>query len=100
MDDDPQMQAAVGREDRRTGSANVTKMLNPSISRNVSSLFRVRYYLSLMLSPMPLYILLACSVYAVCLLKMLVAAIHAPIGYEDPKGFHYGMETLKPDGDL
>jgi hypothetical protein len=48
---------------------------------------------------MPLYILLACLVYAFCLLKVLFAAIDAPIGYEDRKGFHYGMETLKIDAE-
>lgn len=50
-----------------------------------------------MFSPMPLYILLACLVYAFCLLKVFFAAMEAPIGYEDRKGFHYGMESLSVD---
>jgi len=47
-----------------------------------------------MLSLMPFYLHLACVVYAFCLLKVVFAAMDAPIGYEDRKGFHYGMETL------
>lgn len=43
---------------------------------------------------MPLYLVLACALYAICLLKVLFAAMEAPIGYEDRKGFHYGMERL------
>ena len=50
-----------------------------------------------MFSLMPLYILLACLVYAFCLLKVFFAAMDAPIGYEDRKGFHYGMETAGLD---
>lgn len=63
------------------------------------SLFGERYYLNLMLSPMPLYLLLVCVIYAVCLLKVLLSAIEAPIGYEDRRGFHYGMETINVDQD-
>ena len=48
---------------------------------------------------MPIYLLLVCVVYAVCLLKVLLSAIDAPIGYEDPKGFHYGMETVSIDNE-
>ena len=50
-----------------------------------------------MLSLMPLYLFLACSAYAFCLLKVFIAAMDAPIGYEDPRGFHYGMETVSAD---
>jgi hypothetical protein len=50
-----------------------------------------------MLSPMPLYIILASTIYAFFLLKVLFAALDAPIGYEDRKGFHYGMETVNID---
>lgn len=75
----------------------VRKVLIPGISDKASSLFGERYYHDLMFSPMPLYILLACSVYAFCLLKVFLAAMDAPIGYEDRKGFHYGMETVSLD---
>ena len=48
-----------------------------------------------MLFPMPLYLTcVCCVVYAVCLLKVVLAAMDAPIGYEDRKGFHYGMESV------
>lgn len=57
------------------------------------SLFRKCYYLNLMLSLMPFYLLSVCIVYAFCLLKVVFAALDAPIGYEDGKGFHYGMKT-------
>jgi cobalamin biosynthesis protein CobD/CbiB len=50
-----------------------------------------------MLSPMPLYLLSVCAIYAFCLLKLVFAAMDAPIGYEDPKGFHYGLETARVD---
>jgi hypothetical protein len=50
-----------------------------------------------MLSPMPLYITLACVVYVFCLLKVVYAAIDAPIGYEDGRGFHYGIDTADLD---
>jgi len=53
-----------------------------------------------MFSLMPLYIILALSIYAFFLLKMVFSAMEAPIGYEDRKGFHYGMETVKVDLDL
>jgi hypothetical protein len=52
-----------------------------------------------MLSLMPLYIILACSIYAFFLLKVFFAALDAPIGYEDRKGFHYGMETVNLDSN-
>jgi hypothetical protein len=48
---------------------------------------------------MPLYLLFACLIYAFCVLKVLLAALNAPIGYEDRKGFHYGMKTLTLDSD-
>jgi hypothetical protein len=53
-----------------------------------------------MLSLMLLYIILALSVYAFFFLKVLSAAMEAPIGYEDRKGFHYGMETVNLDLEL
>lgn len=46
-----------------------------------------------MLSLMPFYLLSVCILYAFCLLKVVFAALDAPIGYEDGKGFHYGMKT-------
>ena len=52
-----------------------------------------------MFSPMPLYLLLALSVYAFCLLKVFFAAMDAPIGYEDRKGFHYGLESTTADAE-
>ena len=50
-----------------------------------------------MLSLMPLYLFLSCAVYVFCLVKVFLAAMDAPIGYEDPRGFHYGMETVSAD---
>ena len=47
-----------------------------------------------MLSLMPFYFLSVCIVYVFCLLKVVFAALDAPIGYEDGKGFHYGMKTV------
>jgi hypothetical protein len=52
-----------------------------------------------MLSPMPLYLFFACSLYTLCLLKLLFAALNAPIGYEDRKGFHYGLEMAGFDSE-
>jgi len=48
-----------------------------------------------MLSLMPIYLISILAIYAYCLLKVVFAAMDAPIGYEDPKGFHYGMETVR-----
>ncbi|MEO6005398.1 MAG: hypothetical protein ABIZ04_16530 [Opitutus sp.] len=44
---------------------------------------------------MPHYLtFVCCVVYTFCLLKVVLAAMDAPIGYEDLKGFHYGMEAV------
>jgi hypothetical protein len=72
---------------------------NSAVFLKARSLFRGNNYHDLMLSPMPLYLLFACLIYAFCLLKVLFAAMDAPIGYEDRKGFHYGMKTLRFDSD-
>jgi hypothetical protein len=69
----------------------------PLFSVKACSLFGEDHYGILMLSLMPFFILLACSIYTLFLLKVWFAAVDAPIGYEDPRGFHYGMETLKID---
>jgi len=62
-----------------------------------TSLFGEPHYRVLVLSLMPLYLGLVCVVYAFCLLKVFFAAVEAPIGYEDAKGFHYGMQSLSLD---
>jgi len=71
----------------------VTFSLNTGASTKARSLFGKCYYLNLMLSLMPFYLLSVCILYAFCLLKVVFAALDAPIGYEDGKGFHYGMKT-------
>ncbi len=45
-----------------------------------------------MLSPTSIFAILAVTVYAIGLLRTLTAALEAPIGYEDERGFHYGIE--------
>lgn len=46
-----------------------------------------------MLSLIPL-IAVSCAVaYTFALLKMMNAALEAPIGYEDESGFHFGIEA-------
>ena len=50
-----------------------------------------------MLSLMPLYLVSIGLVYAFCLLKVILAAMDAPIGYEDRGGFHYGLRTVSVD---
>ena len=52
-----------------------------------------------MLSPMPLYLVPIVLVYSFCLLKVVRAAMDAPIGYEDPRGFHYGLRSVSVDAD-
>ena len=83
--------------DFRAAAVFVRKMLIQRKSEKPSSLFSRIHYHDLMLSLMPLYLFLACSVYAFCLLKLFLAAMEAPIGYEDRRGFHYGMETVSSD---
>jgi hypothetical protein len=34
--------------------------------------------------------------YVACVLKMVNAALDAPIGYEDERGFHYGLPVAEP----
>ena len=75
----------------------VTKTLIDGNSEKPSSHFSQDHYHDLVLSPMPLYLLLACSVYTFCLVKLFLAAMEAPIGYEDRQGFHYGMKTVSSD---
>ena len=77
----------------------VTNLLNVPIFGNVSSLFRANYYDFLMFLPMPLYLIAAALIYGSCLLKVVLAAIDAPIGYEDRRGFHYGMETIEIEAE-
>jgi hypothetical protein len=72
-------------------------MLIDRNSGKPSSHFGKHYYHYLMLSPMPLYLFLVCTVYTFCLLKVVLAAMDAPIGYEDRLGFHYGMKNVTFD---
>lgn len=44
-----------------------------------------------MLSLMPLLMFFFCTAYVFSLLKLMTAALEAPIGYEDEEGFHYGI---------
>lgn len=46
-----------------------------------------------MLSLMPLLAISGVIAYVFATLKMLTAAIEAPIGYENNEGFHYGLEA-------
>jgi hypothetical protein len=46
-----------------------------------------------MLSLMPLIVVAACTAYAFALLKVVTAMIEAPIGFEDERGFHYGIKV-------
>lgn len=48
-----------------------------------------------MLSLMPLLMFFACVAYAFNLLGLVLAALDAPIGYEDKEGFHYGIEEAQ-----
>lgn len=47
-----------------------------------------------MLSLMPLCLFSVCTGYVFCLLKVVTAALDAPIGFEDEEGFHYGLEPV------
>lgn len=50
-----------------------------------------------MLSLMPFLAISGAIVYVFSVLKMTTAAIAAPVGYEDDAGFHYGIETVRPE---
>lgn len=45
-----------------------------------------------MLSLMPLCLFSVCVAYVVCVLRLVTAALEAPIGYEDAGTFHYGLD--------
>jgi hypothetical protein len=51
-----------------------------------------------MLSLSSLFAISGAVVYAYGLLKMVNAALEAPIGYEDDSGFHYGIAADEIDG--
>ena len=44
-----------------------------------------------MLSLMPLITFFVCVGYTFSVLRMVLAALDAPIGFEDSEGFHYGL---------
>lgn len=46
-----------------------------------------------MLSLSSLFAISGAIVYVFAVLKMVNAALDAPIGYEDDSGFHYGIPT-------
>lgn len=46
-----------------------------------------------MLSLMPLIVTAAGVAYALAMLKVVTAMIEAPIGFEDERGFHYGINV-------
>jgi hypothetical protein len=46
-----------------------------------------------MLSLIPLIVVAACTAYALAMLKVVTAMIEAPIGFEDERGFHYGIKV-------
>ncbi len=48
-----------------------------------------------MLSLMPLLMFFLCAGYAATVLRMVVAALDAPVGYEASDGFHYGLEPVR-----
>ena len=46
-----------------------------------------------MVTLMPLMMVSAIAIYVFGLVRMITAALEAPIGYEDADGFHYGIEV-------
>lgn len=46
-----------------------------------------------MLSLMPLVVLAAFTAYVFAMLKVVTSMIDAPIGFEDERGFHYGIKV-------
>jgi hypothetical protein len=49
---------------------------------------------------MPLMLVSAIALYAFSVVRMVTAALEAPIGFEDAEGFHYGMPVTEPAGEL
>ena len=50
-----------------------------------------------MVTLIPLLVFSAIAIYAFGLLRMVTAALEAPIGYENADGFHYGIEVTEPE---
>lgn len=49
-----------------------------------------------MLSLIPLVAVSFAIAYVFAVLRMVTAALEAPIGYENEEGFHYGIEVPVP----
>lgn len=49
-----------------------------------------------MLSLIPLLAVSIAIAYVFALMKMLTAALDAPVGYEDDEGFHFGVRIAEP----
>lgn len=73
------------------------KAVNPFNCVKPSSLFGKSHYRKLMLSLMPLLAIGGVVAYVFATLKMLTAAIEAPIGYENDEGFHYGIAVSETE---
>ncbi|HWA87576.1 MAG TPA: hypothetical protein VG710_15205 [Opitutus sp.] len=53
-----------------------------------------------MVTLIPFLLVSAVALYVFGLLRMITAALEAPIGYENAGGFHYGIEVPEPQGEL
>lgn len=62
--------------------------------RDPCSRFGKSHYGIFMVSLMPLFMVFVSIAYVFTLMKMVTAALDAPLGYEDEDGFHYGVQPV------
>lgn len=53
-----------------------------------------------MVTLIPFLVVSVVAIYAFGCLRMISAALEAPIGYENAGGFHYGIEMPEPAEEL